>query len=104
MELWEKIKKGFYEGYEATRDGVSLFLEKTGEMSTVAQLRIKIMGLHRKIRDNFFEVGGRVYELSGKKDADVLEDEKVSELIEEVKSLEKEIEKTEKEIEEIKED
>jgi len=102
MELWEKIKGGLQGGYEATKDGVSLFLEKTGEMTQIAQLRFKIMGLHRKIRDNFFETGGRLYEISSKKDVDVLKDEKIIELIKEVKSLDKEIERTEKEIEKIK--
>jgi vacuolar-type H+-ATPase subunit I/STV1 len=105
MELWEKIKKGLQDGFEATKEGVSLVIEKTGEMSQVAKLRIKVLGLNRKIRDNFFEIGGRLYELSKKKkDVDVFSDEKISELIKEVNTMEKEIEKTEKEIEKIKDD
>jgi len=100
--LWEKVKKGLDEGLEATKTGISTFLDKTGDITQIARLRINIIGLHRKIRENFFEMGGRMYELITKGNEDILNDSEIKKLVKEVRALEKEIKDTEKKIEEIK--
>jgi len=100
--LWEKVKKGLDEGIEATKTGISAFLDKTGEITQIARLRINIIGLHRKIRENFFEMGGRMYELIAKGKDEIANDSEIKKLIKEVKALEKEIKDTEKKIEDIK--
>ncbi|HDM43018.1 MAG TPA: hypothetical protein ENG29_01365 [Firmicutes bacterium] len=100
--LWEKVQKGLSEGLDAAKSGISTFLDKTGDITQIARLRISIIGLQRKIRDNFFEMGGRIYELVSKGEEDVLKDKEIKKLIKEVKALEKEIHDAEKEIEKIK--
>ncbi|OQX55598.1 MAG: hypothetical protein B5M53_04040 [Candidatus Cloacimonas sp. 4484_209] len=90
--LWEKVKKGFI-----------LAAERTDEFTKIGKLRIDIAGIHRKIKQNFEELGGKVYAQlkSGKRKKAIEDNADVKRLVDEIKELEKELIKTEKEINEI---
>ena len=87
--LWEKVKKGFI-----------LAVERTDELTKIGKLKLDIAGIHRKIKQHFEELGGRVYELTktGKRKKPVIDDENVLELIKRIKCLEKELTEEEKEL------
>lgn len=88
--LWEKVKQGFM-----------LAAERTDELTKMGKLRLDIAATHRKIRQNFEELGGRAYELlkSGKKGKkSVTDDEDIAALIKTIKVLEKQLSKEEKEL------
>jgi len=90
--LWEKVKKGFI-----------LAAERSEELTKIGKLKLNIMGTHRKIRQNFEELGGKVYELSksGRRKTPITNDEEVLKLIKGIKRLEKELSKEEKELEDL---
>ncbi len=87
--LWDKIRKGFI-----------LAAEKTDELTKIGKLRVDIVGIHRNIRQNFEELGGRIYELAktGRRKKSVTDDDSVIELINKIKKLEKELVKEEKQL------
>jgi hypothetical protein len=61
------------------------------------------MGMHRKIKQNFEELGGKVYELSksGRRKKPIITNEKVLKLIKGIKRLEKELSEEEKGLEDL---
>lgn len=87
--LWEKVKKGFI-----------IAVEKTDELTKMGKLKFDIAGTHRRIKQNFEELGGKVFDLikSGKRKKPVTEDKNISKLIKNIKCLEKELSKYEEEL------
>jgi hypothetical protein len=87
--LWEKVKHGFI-----------IAAEKTDELTKIGKLKLDIIATHRKIRQNFEELGGRAYELlkTGRSKKPVRGDKEISQIIRKIKDLEKDLAKQEKEI------
>jgi predicted RNase H-like nuclease (RuvC/YqgF family) len=85
--LWEKVKQGFL-----------LAAERTDELTKIGKLKFSIVGLHRTIKQNFEELGGKVYELakSSRRKKPVTDDEEVRKLIKKIKRLEKQLSEEEK--------
>jgi predicted RNase H-like nuclease (RuvC/YqgF family) len=90
--LWEKVKKGFI-----------LAAERSEELTKIGKLKLDILGMHRKIKQNFEELGGKVYELSksGRRKNPITNDEEVLKLIKRIKQLEKKLSEEEKEREDL---
>ncbi|TES91142.1 MAG: hypothetical protein E3J87_08410 [Candidatus Cloacimonadota bacterium] len=87
--LWEKVKKGFI-----------LVVEKTDELTKIGKLKLNIVGIHRKINQNFEELGGKIYALTktGKRKKPVTDDANVQKLIKRIKQLEKDLAMEEKQL------
>jgi len=87
--LWERVKKGLV-----------VAAEKTDEFTKMGKLKIDIAGTHRKIEQNFEELGGKVYDITktGKRKKAVTDDKDISKLIEKIKGLEKELGEKEEEL------
>jgi hypothetical protein len=88
--LWEKVKQGFI-----------MAAERTDELTRIGRLKLDIAATHRKIRQNFEELGGRTYEFSkpGKKSKKALTDnEDIQRIIKAIGNLEKQLSKEEKQL------
>ena len=98
MDFWEKIKsdvqKGIREGFVMVREGVTVARTKAGELTEEGKRRLKIFELKTKVQREISELGGRVYDLSGKLKNPML-DKKAKALIARVKRLEAQISKLE---------
>lgn len=94
MDFWEKIKsdiqKGIREGFGIVREGVTVARTKAGELTEEGKRRLKIFELNTKVQKEISELGGRVYDLSGKLTNPML-DKKVKALVARVKKLEAQI-------------
>lgn len=90
--LWEKVKHGFI-----------LAAERTDELTKIGKLKLDIIATHRKIRQQFEELGGRTYELtkSGKRKKPLTDDEDVAKLIKAIQCFEKQLSKEEKALNEL---
>lgn len=92
--LWERVKKGFI-----------LAAERTDELTKIGKLKLDMAATHRKIKNQFEELGGRTYELvkSGKRKKPLTDDEHIANLIKNIQSLEKQLGKEEKALRKLKE-
>jgi len=102
MSLWEEVQKGLDEGVNLLKKSAGILADKTEEAVTLGRLKYSIYGLKSEVSKRFSELGGYVYELAERGEKDILDNDKVKELIEEVKQHEKSIRALEKEVEEFK--
>jgi len=63
MGLLDGFLKGFEEGYDLAKDGVSFAAEKAEDMSYSARVKLRIFGLKRKIDRSYTTLGRAVYTL-----------------------------------------
>ncbi len=92
--LWEKVK-------DWLEDTTEQALKEAEDLTRRGRLKMKIFSLHRAIKENFTELGGTVYQLLSRK-ANVIEDERVREIVDKIKGLEEELAKKEREWKELK--
>ncbi|RMH71935.1 MAG: hypothetical protein D6675_05565 [Gemmatimonadetes bacterium] len=100
--FWDSVKKGLEEGVGRVRRGAAVAKEMTEETIKISKLRYSIHGLRNEIQATFAEIGGEVFEGVTTGQTDILQDEKILELIEEVKEFRARIEEIEAEIEDIR--
>jgi len=55
MTLFEKIKKGLIDGFNAASD-------ITSEYTKIGRIKIDILGVKKEIEEKMLELGGRVYD------------------------------------------
>jgi len=86
------------------KEGMATAAERAADTARAAKLRLEVMDLERKIRADFAEIGGKVYDLleEGTKPGYVLRNKEVRSLIEEVRAYEKEIVGIEKKLKKLR--
>ena len=98
MNLWEKVKedlqKGFGEGIIYVREGAAVVKKKAEELTGEGKRRYRLYELKTKVQKEISELGGKVYDLSGKVRNPML-DTKVKAIKARIKKLELEIVKLE---------
>jgi hypothetical protein len=98
MNFWDKVKndlqKGVEEGIAIVREGASVVWKKTEELTDEGKRRYRIFDLKTRVQKEISELGGRVYELSGKA-TNPMRDSKVKAVQSRIKKLEAEILKLE---------
>ncbi len=98
MNLWEKVKedlqKGLEEGITFVKEGASVVKKKAEELTEEGKRRYRLYELKTRVQQEISELGGRVYELSGKGRNPML-DSKVKAIKTRIKKLEQEIIKLE---------
>ncbi|HET6515037.1 MAG TPA: hypothetical protein VFG09_07750 [Thermodesulfovibrionales bacterium] len=98
MNFWEKVKKdlqkGLEEGITYVVEGASIVKKKAEELTEEGKRRYRLYELKTKVQQEIAELGGKVYELSGKVRNPML-DSKVKAIKARIKKLELEIIKLE---------
>ena len=98
MNFWDKVKndlqKGVEEGIAIVREGASVVWKKTEELTDEGKRRYRVFDLKTRVQKEISELGGRVYELSGKA-ANPMRDSKVKAVRSRIEKLEAEILKLE---------
>ena len=98
MNFWDKVKndlqKGVEEGIAIVREGASVVWKKTEELTDEGKRRYRVFDLKTRVQKEISELGGRVYELSGKA-ANPMRDSKVKAVQSRIEKLEAEILKLE---------
>ena len=101
MGLLDGFLKGFEEGYDLAKDGVTFAAEKAEDMSYSARIKLRIFGLKRKIDRSYTTLGRSVYTLFKTGEDKPLDNEKVGKLLSEIAATEEEIIALLKELEEL---
>lgn len=95
MTLFEKIKKGLIDGFNAASD-------ITSEYTKIGRIKIDILGVKKEIEEKMLELGGRVYDnISQNNIYSFDNDTKVNALVAQIKELEQELKKGEEELKRI---
>jgi hypothetical protein len=98
MNFWGKVKedlqKGLEEGITYVKEGASVVMKKAEELTEEGKRRYRLYELKTKVQQEIAELGGKVYELSGKVRNPML-DSKVKAIKARIKKLETEIMKSE---------
>jgi peptidoglycan hydrolase CwlO-like protein len=98
MNFWEKVKgdlqKGLEEGMTYVKEGASVVMKKAEELTDEGKRRYRLYELKEQVQKEISELGGRVYELSGKVRNPML-DSRVKAIKAKIKKLETEIVKLE---------
>lgn len=98
MNFWGKVKedlqKGLEEGMTFVREGASVVKKKAEELTEEGKRQYRLYELKTKVQHEISELGGKVYELSGKVRNPML-DSKVKAIRARLKKLETEIMKLE---------
>ncbi len=98
MNFWEKVKgdlqKGLEEGITYVMDSASVVRKKAEELTEEGKRRYRLYELKTKVQKEISELGGKVYELSGRVSNPML-DSKVKAIKARIKKLESEIIKIE---------
>jgi len=99
-----EVDSDLREGAERVKEGMATAAERAADTARAAKLRLEVMDLERKIRADFAEIGGKVYDLleEGTKPGYVLRNKEVRSLIEEVRAYEKEIVGIEKKLKKLR--
>lgn len=103
MGLLDGFLKGFEEGYDLAKDGVSYAAEKAEDMSYSARVKLRIFGMKRKIDRSYTTLGRAVYTLFKAGEDKPLDNEKVGKLLGDIAAMEEEILALLKELEELSE-
>ena len=94
MNFWEKVKgdlqKGVEESITFVKEGASVVRKKAEELTEEGKRRYRIYELKTSVQKEISELGGKVYELSGKLRNPML-DSKVKSIKARIKKLETEI-------------
>jgi hypothetical protein len=102
-ELWEKIKKDALEGFEILKGEVAKFTKELEKHGKVVKKKMDLSSIHRKLHQNFTQLGSRVYELVEDDQQDkIQEDSEFADIVSKIKELKTEVEAIEVEIENIK--
>jgi hypothetical protein len=101
MGLLDGFLKGFEEGYEMAKDGVTFAAEKAEDMSYAARLKLRIFGLKRKIDRYHMTLGRSVYTLFKAGEDKPLDNDKVGKLLGDIAATEEEVLTLLKELEQL---
>ena len=102
-ELWEKIKKDAAEGFEILKGEVAKFTKELEKHGKVVKKKMDLSSIHRKLHQNFTQLGSRVYELveDGKQE-NIQNDSEFVDIVSKIKELKAEVDAIEGDIEDIK--
>lgn len=99
MSFWQKVQKDLEKEIKAGlaffREGTAVMKKKAKEVSSEGKRHIRMLELKTKVQDLMAGLGGRVYDLSLKKE-DAMKDKKVISLLSQIRRLETQISKLEK--------
>lgn len=91
MGLLDGFLKGFEEGYDLAKEGVTFAAEKAEDMSYAARIKLRIFGLKRKIDRNYTTLGRSIYTLFKTGEPKPMDNEKVGKLLADTAALEEEV-------------
>lgn len=98
MNFWENVKKdlekGLKEGIQVVKESATTVKLKAEELTGEGRKRYRIYEIKTKVQKELSELGGKVYDLTGKKKNPMV-DNTVKNIIERVKKLEAQIVKLE---------
>ncbi len=95
MTLFEKIKKGLIDGFNAASD-------ITTEYTKIGRIKLDILGVKKEIEEKMLELGGRVYDKVKHSNINNFEKEsEIMELIDQISKLEDELKKCEEDLKRI---
>lgn len=96
MSFWEEIKKdlqkGLHEGIAAVKEGAVYVREKAEELTEEGKRQYRLFELKSKVQREFTELGGKVYDASGKM-KNPLVNPKIKAVLGRIKKLEAEVAK-----------
>jgi len=102
MALWELVKKGAEEGFEALKEGVTVFLSEAGKQSRILKKKVELSTVQNDVRKAFIRLGSLVYEMHSQGEKEILDQERVKGLIDQIESYRARVREIELEIEAIK--
>ena len=95
--LWEKVKKGLVEGFQAASD-------KTSEFTKIGRIKIDVVAVKKEIEENLLELGGRLYhQVVEEKNISMPQNSDMERLIKKIKELENELQRYTDALSEIRE-
>jgi septal ring factor EnvC (AmiA/AmiB activator) len=99
--FWENVKRSVETGTKAVKDTATSVSDKTQEIVTLSQLKIKHYNLSRDVSNKFTELGRNARELMKDNSENIYSNPGISKLLDEVNKSENEIKKIEHEMEEL---
>ncbi|MCB9800059.1 MAG: hypothetical protein H6757_04810 [Candidatus Omnitrophica bacterium] len=94
--LYEKAEKAFNQAFEVAKQSAKVLGEKAGEAAHITKLMIEKAGLEHKVTKQFAQLGSRVYERASRSEGSLdLDDQVITDLIQETKELEGQLGKIE---------
>jgi aspartate-semialdehyde dehydrogenase len=99
--FWENVKRSVEKGTKAVKDTATSVSDKTQEMVTLSQLKIKHYNLSRDVSSKFTELGRNAHELMKDNSENIYSNPGIAKLLDEVNKSENEIKKIEHEMEEL---
>ena len=95
MTLFEKIKKGLIDGFNAASD-------ITTEYTKIGRIKIDMLGVKKEIEEKMLELGGRVYDHAiNAKTLNFENQSTINDLVDQIKKLEDELKKCEDDLKRI---
>ena len=100
-----EVASSLREGADKVREGMTTVAEKAADTAKAAKLKLEAVDLERKIKADFTEMGGRIYDLLGEgtKPSYLFRKKEVKSLIDEVKGYEKQINSIERKLKKLRE-
>jgi len=102
MALWDTVKKGAEEGFEALKEGMASFMAEAGKQGKIIKKRVGLSAVQNNDRKAFIRLGGLTYDLHGRREPQILDDTEVKELIEQIDVFKARVREIELEIEAMK--
>jgi len=102
MALWDTVKKGAEEGFEALKESMAVFVAEAGKQGKIIKKRVELSSVQSNVRKTFIRLGSLTYDLHGRRDPQILDNTEVKELIEQIDVYKARVRAIELEIEAMK--
>lgn len=97
MILWERLRKNAEEGIESVKRGASILAERARVEASLVRIRFEIGKLEKRLSTLYQKIGERIYNLTAKKEKNILKDSEILETLEEIARLKEDIDKLKRE-------
>jgi hypothetical protein len=102
MALWDTVKKGAEEGFEALKESMAVFVAEAGKQGRIIKKRVELSSVQNNVRRTFIRLGSLTYDLHNRTEPRVLDDEEVKSLIAQIDAYKARVREIELEIEAMK--
>ncbi len=102
MALWDTVKKGAEEGFEALKGSMAQFVAEAGKQGKIIKKRVELSSVQSNVRKAFIQLGSLTYDLHSRREAVVLDDTEVQALIAQIDDYKARVREIELEIEAMK--
>jgi hypothetical protein len=100
--FWEQVRETMEQGAKALKDFSAIVSDKTQEMMTLGQLKLRHFNMNREVSNKFTAMGSTAYQILTTTKIDVYTDGTILQLIHDVEALQKAIAAIEIEIEQVR--